>query len=159
MPPPRASGMGERKKRTMSALPLGSSVASTSSSQHRQYYQAPQRSPSPPASAYFPLLSADSSSARLQPTPDAQSHFAYSTTLRRHQSEAAALTSPAYIADVVNQEATSLWSRAVGAVTGQPVQHEYQRVESSRTEPQSPQQPKKDTASARFAHTSVEVRH
>ncbi|KAG5642209.1 hypothetical protein DXG03_003400 [Asterophora parasitica] len=148
--PPRTtlSGMGERKKRIATAIPL-SSVASSSSAAHRQNYN---RSPSPPASAYFPLLSAD---GRLRPTPDAGSHFAYSTTLRRHPNEvSAALASPAILAHAVNVEAHSLWSRAVGAITGQRPEHEYTMIEAGRASPQ--REPSSTTASAQFAHTSAE---
>ncbi|KAF8058702.1 Ca-transporting ATPase [Lyophyllum atratum] len=146
--------MGERKKRTMSALPL-TPVASSSSASRRQMYQ-PNRSPSPPASAYFPLLSADSH-ARLRPTPDAESHFAYSTTLRRHQSEASALASPAHLANAVNAEAQGLWSRAVGFVTGQRPENEYGAItENGRVSTPTQREPQTDTASAQFAHTTVE---
>ncbi|KAF9463547.1 Ca-transporting ATPase [Collybia nuda] len=152
MPATRSSsGMGERKKRTFSAIPLGSSTSST----HRHMYHNPnQRSPSPPASAYFPLLSADHS-ARLRPTADAEAHFAYSTTLRRHQSEASALASPAHLASAVNAEATSLWSRAVGAITGQRQDDYGGGMENGRTSPPQRGEPR-ETASARFAHFSVE---
>jgi hypothetical protein len=154
MPPTRgSSGMGDRKKRTLSALPLGTSSSST----HRHaYHNINQRSPSPPASAYFPLLSADHG-ARLRPTPDAEAHFAYSTTLRRHQSEASALASPAHLASAVNAEASSLWSRAVGAITGQRQDDHGGGMENGRTSPAAQREEKKDTASARFAHYSVEV--
>lgn len=155
--PPRtnSSGMGERKKRTMSAIPL-TSVGSTSSSSHRLAYQS-DRSPSPPASAYFPLLSADSN-ARLRPTPDAESHFAYSTTLRRHQSEASALASPAHLANAVDAEARSLWSRAVSLVTGQRPEHQYAALDNGRASPPTQQRdPQAMTASAQFAHTTPEV--
>ncbi|RDB25132.1 Calcium-transporting ATPase 1 [Hypsizygus marmoreus] len=154
--PPRnvSSGMGERKKRTMSALPL-TTMASTSSSSHRPMY-APPRTPSPPASAYFPLLSADSS-ARLRPTPDAEAHFAYSTTLRRHHSEVSALASPAHLASAVNAEASSLWSRAVGILTRQrPDGDREPRLEAGRVSPPMPREPSAATASAQFAHTTIE---
>lgn len=113
------------------------------------------RSPSPPASAYFPLLSADTD-ARFRPTPDAESHFAYSTTLRRHQSEgAAALKSPAGFAAAVNAEAHSLWRRATNVITGQQ-SNDYQRVENG-TAGVSTDEVIKDTASAKFAHCAVDV--
>lgn len=156
MPPPRnPPGTGERKKRTLSELPLGSSSSST----HRHVYINPnhQRSASPPASAYFPLLSADHS-ARLRPTADAEAHFAYSTTLRRHQSEASALASPAHLASAVNAEASSLWTRAVGVITGQRQDDYGARMENGRVSPAGQRAEQKDTASARFAHYSVDVR-
>ncbi|KAG6918869.1 hypothetical protein DXG01_010933 [Tephrocybe rancida] len=146
--------MGERKKRTMSALPLDS-IAASSSAAHRQLYQQTARSPSPPASAYFPLISGDTN-ARLWSTPDAEAHFAYSTTLRRHPSEAAALSSPAHLANAVNAEAQTLWSRAVGYVTGRRSDYES-LVETGRVTPPVERDVQSNTASAQFAHTSAQV--
>lgn len=155
-----SSGMGyERKKRSMSQIPL-TPMATSSASDYRVsgsptvYHAAHPRSPSPPASAYFPLLSADTD-ARFRPTADAESHFAYSTTLRRHQSEgAAALKSPAVFAAAVNAEAFSLWRRAVSFVTGQR-NNDYQRVENGTAGVSTDEV--KDTASAKFAHCTVDV--
>ncbi|KIY69789.1 calcium-transporting P [Cylindrobasidium torrendii FP15055 ss-10] len=109
-----------------------------------------QRPETPPASTYFPLLSENPDDARLQPLPDAESHFAYSTTLRRHSQEPP-LGSPTDIAAAVEAEASSLWSRARAHITGEP-EHS---IESGRGTPLPPQPPQ-DTLSARFAHTSVE---
>lgn len=175
----------ERKKRNLTTIPLTSPVGSSSS-----YYRPPPptttgagasgsgagmaaRSPSPPASSYFPLLSADTN-ARLRPTPDAEAHFAYSTTLRRHHSDGAALNSPTQFAAAVEAEATSLWKRALLTITGQPDPQQRDRdrdiqraegVESGLGEQRSPplvgglqKEQKKDTASAKFAHYGVEVR-
>ncbi|PPQ78974.1 hypothetical protein CVT25_002258, partial [Psilocybe cyanescens] len=161
MPPPKnSSGMGyERKKRNLTAIPITSPMAASSSSNYRygnQHSASIPRSPSPPASAYFPLLSADNNT-RLRPTPDADAHFAYSTTLRRHQSEsAAALASPAVFAAAVNAEATSLWTRAVNTITGRQT-NEYQVVESGRETPPVVREENKDTASGKFAHMSAEA--
>lgn len=137
-------------------------MAASSSSNYRghsaaAYGHAP-RSPSPPASAYFPLLSADTNT-RLRPTPNAEAHFAYSTTLRRHQSEgAAALASPAEFAAAVNAEATSLWTRAVNTITGRE-SNDYQPAGNGRETPPVMQEGQaKDTASAKFAHYTIEVR-
>ncbi len=181
-----------RKKRNLTAIPLTSPPVGSSSS----YYRPPppittgagasngngaaeaDRSSSPPASAYFPLLSADTN-ARLRPTPDAEAHFAYSTTLRRHHSDGAALSSPTHFAAAVEAEATSLWKRAILTITGQP-EDTYQQqdrgfqratgggIESGlgggggqRSSPLAGGQQKdqkKDTISARFAHYGVEVR-
>ena len=158
-----SSGMGyERKKGNshMSHIPL-TPMATSSASNYRSpttYHGARSshpRSPSPPASAYFPLLSPDSN-ARFRPTPDAESHFAYSTTLRRHHSEgaAAALKSPAVLAAAVNAEALSLWRRVVNAITGQQTK-DYQRVENGT--PGVSTDIAKDTASSKFAHCAVDV--
>ncbi|KAF9450118.1 Ca-transporting ATPase [Macrolepiota fuliginosa MF-IS2] len=164
----------ERKKRNLTTIPITSPVGSSSS-----YYRPPPptttsgagvssptngrgRTPSPPASSYFPLLSADTN-ARLRPTPDAEAHFSYSTTLRRHHSDGAALTSPGHFAAAVESEAMSLWKRAVLTITGQP-ESEWGDEEQlpTTTRPQAQvvgglqKEERKDTVSAKFAHYSVE---
>lgn len=159
-----SAGTGyERRKKNLTAIPIISPRAASSSSTYRgtthsaNGYGHGPRTPSPPASAYFPLLSADTNT-RLRPTPDAESHFAYSTTLRRHHSDGTALSSPAVFAAAVNAEATSLWTRAVNAITGRSI-NEYQPVEGGRESPPMTQRAEpKDTASAKFAHHTVEVR-
>lgn len=160
-PPPANSSNYERKKRNLTAIPITSPMAASSSSNYRMHSASaygPPRNPSPPASAYFPLLSEDAG-ARLRPTPDAEAHFAYSSQLRRHQSDgAAALSSPAAFSAAVNAEATSLWSRAVNTITGRDTA-EYQPVSNGRMTPPVVERPEtKDTASAKFAHITVEVR-
>ena len=159
-----SAGTGyERRKKNFTAIPIVSPMAASSSSNYRipqnsaSVYGHGPRTPSPPASAYFPLLSADTNT-RLRPTPDAESHFAYSTTLRRHHSEGASLASPAVFAAAVNAEATSLWARLVNTITGKST-NEYQAVEGGRNTPPITQRTEsKDTASAKFAHHTVEVR-
>ena len=160
-----SSGMGyERKKRNLTAIPIASPTAASSASNYRvsQYsatgngYPPHPRSPSPPASAYFPLLSAQDTTSRLRPTPDAEAHFAYSTTLRRHQTEtAAALASPAEFAAAVNAEAAGLWTRTINTITGRQT-NEYQPV-GRETPPITQREETKDTASGKFAHMTVEV--
>ncbi|KAJ7578276.1 Ca-transporting ATPase [Mycena floridula] len=157
-----SSGMGYERKRNGNVPNLEeAALVGSSSSAHpfsrpnfSQYPAA--RSPSPPASAYFPLLSADHNREnRLRPTPDAESHFAYSTTLRRHHIEPT-LASPAQFAHVVNTEALSLWQKAVAAVTGrQPVPTD-DHLESARVEREFPKEDRRDTVSAKFAHCSIE---
>jgi len=160
-----SSGMGyERKKRQYAnpETPIASSSTAhfyrnpQRSATYTQHYHPP-RSPSPPASAYFPLLSADGTN-QLRPTPNAEQHFAYSTQLRRHQNEAAAaLASPAVFAAAVEAEATSLWSRMVSWVTGQKT-NEYQVVEDQERTSVPPQEDRRDTPSAHYAHISAQVR-
>ena len=76
------------------------------------------------------------------------------------------MPSPAYIASAVNAEASSLWSRVVGYVTGR--KDEYARLENglatamtttttAAERVQSEPRASVNTASAKFAHTSVEV--
>lgn len=167
MPGPNqgSSGMGyERKKRSLTAIPITSPTAASSAANYRvtqhsatvNGYPPHPRSPSPPASAYFPLLSAQDTTSRLRPTPNAEAHFAYSTTLRRHQTDtAAALASPAEFAAAVNAEAASLWTRAINTITGRQT-NEYHPV-GRDTPPVTQREETKDTASGKFAHQTVEV--
>jgi Ca2+-transporting ATPase len=118
-----------------------------------RHQHGPTRSPSPPASAYFPMLvRSQDEEAQPEPTPDAEVHFAYSTTLRRHHQEGSL--------DTISAEATNLWQRAVGVVTGQPTIYEELPTEDrSDTYTNSGAKSLGDTPSARFAHCGVEVRH
>lgn len=77
-------------------------------------------------------------------TPDAEHHFAYSTTLRRHHSDGGS--------SIATVEANSLWTRALLALTGMPNRHTDVLPATRQREE------KKDTLSAQFAHCSVEVR-
>ncbi|KIL63360.1 hypothetical protein M378DRAFT_25115 [Amanita muscaria Koide BX008] len=80
----------DRKKHDQqewTSIPL---TSSTSYSRNTAVFRNPQgagysprRNSSPPASAYFPLL--DDANPTTVVSPAAQDHFAYSTTLRRHQ--------------------------------------------------------------------------
>ena len=80
------------------------------------------------------------------------------------------MPSPAYIASAVNAEASSLWERVVGYVTGR--KDEYARLENGLATAatatttattttagrvQDEARASVNTASAQFAHTSVEV--
>ncbi|KIY46106.1 Ca-transporting ATPase [Fistulina hepatica ATCC 64428] len=115
------------------------------------------RSSSPPASAYF---SGDTD--ELRPLPDAESHFAYSTTLRRHHTLDGPPTTPTAFAHAVNAEASSLWSRFVGYFTGK--RHDYDDVEAHDLLPTTTSlhdghaAPREhlDTLSSKFAHYTVE---
>lgn len=69
------------------------------------------------------------------------------------------MASPAHLADAVGAEASSLWARAVGAVTGQRPANDYgASMENGRVTPTPPRESHANTASAQFAHTSSEVR-
>ncbi|CAK5281921.1 unnamed protein product [Mycena citricolor] len=164
--PPQArlhpSGMGYERKRNLNTSSSATSALSRSAYSNGSHtmgnsYNQHQRAASPPASTYFVSPSGDSTAARLRPTPDADSHFAYSTTLRRHPAEGLPL-SPTDFAHAVNAEATSLWSRAVGAVTGQPQDDGGLGLENgSRGGRLTPLKDEiRETVSARFAHCSIE---
>ncbi|KAJ7174336.1 Ca-transporting ATPase [Mycena filopes] len=154
MPPQARSGstgMGYERKRPLQTATTASSSSSSFARHTFAMHDPGQRSASPPASTYFPLLSGDTG-ARLRPTPDAEPHFAYSTTLRRHAGDGLP-RSPTELAHVVNAEASNLWSRALSVVTGQPPET---GLEDGRATPPPMQEGVRDTMSARFAHASVE---
>lgn len=125
----------------------------------------PRTNASPPASAYFTHFSNDDSHV-LEPTiPDASSHFAYSTTLRRHHPEgplgfpqtprSAGLPNFDEIRNVVAEEGPSgLLQRTIRAfrsyLPGGEDSHDYEMLPTHKEE-------HKDTPSARFAHVSIEV--
>ncbi|KAF9222361.1 calcium-transporting P [Gyrodon lividus] len=139
-----------------SILPL---YANSSNPGHSQ---PDHRVPSPPASSYFPSVS-DTQAGEPQPTPGASTHFAYSTTLRRHQAEGSlSLHLPPKLSDITpGVTAEELWQKAVSAVTGQRAQDDaleggYSLVRGRTTPPLTHREDQKDTASARFAHWSVE---
>jgi Ca2+-transporting ATPase len=156
-----SAGVGYgRPKRTISSIGVPP-VASTSSyyrvsNPRSAGYRQQQRSPSPPASAYFPLVQG-SEHARFQATPDAEAHFAYSTTLRRHHVDGAALPTPKGFAAAVNAEASSLWSRTINFISGRTTNY-YQPLENGRDTPPVQQRVESHgTLSAKFAHCSIEV--
>jgi P-type Ca2+ transporter type 2C len=134
-------------------------ASSSSSAFSRPHYNASQgfypgfpRSDSPPASSYFPGVSQDAE-GEPRPTAGADAHFAYSTTLRRHNTDG-----PLGSAVMPDAEAVqSLWQMAVKAVTRERHEH-YERLENGHARPvplEHVQQ--KDTPSAKFAHCTVEV--
>lgn len=131
-------GGHQKKRSSLTEIPLQShrsgghiSSFSTASSLSRQplpgrgYAALPTRSPSPPASSYFPEAHGSDS---LTPTKDASSHFAYSTTLRRHHADSSfPLSHPSgsssstfqSIEDIVNKGSVGLWDRIVSIVSGE----------------------------------------
>lgn len=135
-----------------SILPLSSSPAPQPV--HSSFHQ---RSPSPPASSYFPSVSVTQDGEPL-PTPGAANHFAYSTTLRRHHHEATFnLQLPQNLAD---EGLPSLWQKSKDVITRQlsrdtPENH-YELVSTGEWVGQP--QKYRETPSARFANWTAEVR-
>ncbi|KAG6329287.1 hypothetical protein ID866_9802, partial [Astraeus odoratus] len=114
--------------------------------------QGPGRSSSPPASSYFPSVSA-SQTGEPEPTPGASTHFAYSTTLRRHHHEHN-LSIPLRPPDVTPD---GLWKRTLNFVTGRrslddSLEDCYPLVDRGSQVQERP----KETPSARFACWTVE---
>jgi Ca2+-transporting ATPase len=101
------------------------SATTSSSSPYttRRLLHHPPRTSSPPASTYF-SPPAGEAHMELQPTPGAQAHFAYSTTLRRHTAPPTSphgTTFPALESirhAVTDQSPAGLWDRLVSTVTG-----------------------------------------
>lgn len=163
-------GMGHDKKRSSlqmspeSMLPGHASSFSTASSLSRQplpvrTYGHVARSPSAPASSYFSNLD-----GQEEPivSPDANVHFAYSTTLRRHPTESP-LThhgqgQPSFssFGSVVISDAPKLWDRIISRVTGRPSSEERMTNGSANGYTPIPQS-QQETPSSKFAHFTVEV--
>ncbi|KAI0343602.1 calcium-transporting ATPase [Trametopsis cervina] len=121
----------------------------------------PPRTESPPASAYFSQFVGDDSYPP-QASSDANSHFAYSTTLRRHHPEGplsfphtphgASLPTFEQLRSVASEEGPSgLWDRITGAVKSVLPSRtsDYEQLPTHREE-------NKETPSAKFAHCSAE---
>ncbi|KAL0569574.1 High affinity Ca2+/Mn2+ P-type ATPase-like protein [Marasmius crinis-equi] len=153
---PRATSLGvgqqssyDSRKRVPAYFQPANSPSSPSFSRHINQASLPAhlhspvtgRSASPPASAYF-----QNGQENLTPTADAGSHFAYSTTLRRHHVEDSAEV-------LLAHEAQGLWDKVLGWFNGTGEQ------KSQDVEERIPLQHRKreqDTPSAKFAHTSIE---
>ncbi|ETW74623.1 P-type ATPase [Heterobasidion irregulare TC 32-1] len=134
--------------------------ASSSTTYSRRVQQQAPRTPSPPASAYFSKFVGDEQEP--QPTPDAQAHFAYSTTLRRHHLDGPlnlgtphSSTFPGLesLRSAVTDEGPSgLWGRLVKLVTGRA----GQSSENGYTSVPTGEQRQQETPSARYANHTVE---
>ncbi|KIK25809.1 hypothetical protein PISMIDRAFT_9331 [Pisolithus microcarpus 441] len=121
--------------------------------------KTPLRSPSPPASSYFRTVS-DLQDGEPQPTPGASTHFAYSTTLRRHHREHG-LGIPLHPKLPTGVTADGLWNRIVKFLTGGSSHDDglddgRALVDRDLKAPQ--RERRRETPSARFAHWSVECR-
>jgi P-type Ca2+ transporter type 2C len=113
------------------------------------------RTDSPPASAYFSSFTNQGHGIHGQaiPSADADSHFAYSTTLRRHHTEGMGVFPPANSYGY-NSGEMNLLSRALRAfgITTQGATTRNDRTTSQSTEPLE------DTPASKFAGLSIEVR-
>jgi Ca2+-transporting ATPase len=142
-----------------SILPISSTPAP------HVYSYSHQRSPSPPASSYFPSVSAIQS-GEPQPTPGASTHFAYSTTLRRHHLKGSGLQLSSDLSDITSSEGLpSLWQKVKGVLarrlSDEAAENRYdlgpigERVgQPSRLRED---QDRRGTPSARFARWTVDV--
>ncbi|TFY56414.1 hypothetical protein EVG20_g8929, partial [Dentipellis fragilis] len=133
--------------------------ANPDSTYARRTQPPPQRGVSSPASAYFSKFVGENDDP--QPTPDAQAHFAYSTTLRRQPAEgpfgmtphSASFPGIESLRSTVRQEgAAGLWERLVNVVKGRP--DDIDRLESAYAA--MPKEEQAETPSARFAMETIE---
>lgn len=133
------------------------SILPVSSAPAPQAYSYPhQRSPSPPASSYFPSVSTIQS-GEPQPTPGAATHFAYSTTLRRHHLEGPILH-PDFSGITSSEGLPSLWQKEKGVLGRDSAETRYELGERvSQHSRLREDRDKRDTPSARFAHWTIEA--
>jgi P-type Ca2+ transporter type 2C len=129
---------------------------STSSTYTRRSSHYPPRPASPPACTYFSPSNPDDHD--MHPTPGAQAHFSYSTTLKRHGISSNTPRSPNFPtfdsirSAVTEQGPSALWSKLVSLVRGvndggSPEQNGY--LPTPKTE---------DTPSAKYSCFDAEVR-
>ncbi|KAG1781830.1 hypothetical protein EV702DRAFT_1067129 [Suillus placidus] len=128
------------------------------------YSYSHQRSPSPPASSYFPSVSAIQNGEPL-PTPDASTHFAYSTTLRRHHVKGPSLQLSSNFNDITSSEGLpSLWQRVKGVLARRladgAAENRYELLSAGERVSQPSRlredRDRRETPSVRFARWTVE---
>lgn len=158
---PEGSRMGERRP-----LPgMDSQQTAASTSTHVRGSSLPQRSTTlpvptrqrtPPASSYFRTSQGNDNSEPQPIVADAGSHFAYSTTLRRHHYE---LTSPTTaIQNITHGD----WQGALDSFSrGTQSRHSLDRTRQSGAAYPSKglgtPQNAPDTPSSKFSHSTIEV--
>lgn len=120
-----------------------------------------QRSPSPPASSYFPSVSTIQS-GEPQPTPGASTHFAYSTTLRRHHPKGPGVQLSSNFNDITSSEGVpSLWQKMKAVLAGRlsdgTAENRYELVSAGEwVSGLREERERRETPSARFARWTVE---
>lgn len=164
MPKPRRQypGLSNERKRSLGGPLELASVPETSMSTSSSFYRSGSgyydgsRSDSPPASTYFPTVSEDQEAAPL-PTPGADQHFAYSTTLRRHHTEdSIGDRFEAGIRDIVEEGPKGLWARITGDGADGIENGHGNGNGSANGYHLAEREPTKDTPSARYAHYTAE---
>jgi len=158
---PEGSRMGERRRSPgvdyqHTAASTSTYVRGTPPPQRSTTVPEPTRYGTPPASSYF-LTTQGSDNAEPQPiVADAGSHFAYSTTLRRHNYE---LTNPrAAIQNISHgnwQGALDSFSRGTSSRPSLDQPHPNHVPHSSKGP--GTQQNTPETPSSKFSHSTIEV--
>ncbi|KIM31390.1 hypothetical protein M408DRAFT_65323 [Serendipita vermifera MAFF 305830] len=120
----------------------------------------PPRPPSPPATAYFSGFQneSDGQGAQREPTAhtDAQAHFAYSTTLRRHQVDSAGYAATPIRPDFLADGFTNLLGRAHRAYDNWKTGSSEPLLENGERGQAAEAEPPKEGNSGQFASWSVE---
>jgi P-type Ca2+ transporter type 2C len=154
---PQAISTSSRPPRRIYARPAMASVNTTNP-------YSPNRPPSPPATAYFSGFGNEDAPASMQrePTaqPDAQAHFAYSTTLRRHQVDSAGYAVTPMRPDFWADGFTNLVTKAQRAWDGFRGDGREGLLENGYGErdPTKDAEPPKEGRSGQFSSWSIEVR-
>ncbi len=147
--------------RTSYAIP-NNTFATTSSavSRHAAATRPPPmhqgRTDSPPASAYFSEFVGEQEPQPI--TPETSSHFAYSTTLRRHSlSHSTGVTTFGELRTVVAEEGPSgLWQRITAPIRGY-LSNGSHGGDYERLPMQSLKEERHETPSSRFVYLSAQV--
>ena len=151
--------MGERRRSPgIDSPPHAASTTSTNvrgshPPQRSTTLPDPPRSDTPPASAYFLTKQGDDNSEPQPIVADAGSHFAYSTTLRRHQYP---LTSPSSAIQNITQ---GDWQGALDSLSRGASSLDRTRPNRVPNTPEGPgtQRNAPDTPSSKFSHSTIEV--
>jgi Ca2+-transporting ATPase len=161
--PPQAISSSSRAPRRIYARP-----AMTYVNTNNPYLPVHQRPPSPPATAYFSGFQNENESQdaalgmQREPTAhtDAQAHFAYSTTLRRHQVDSAGYAATPIRPDFLADGFTTLLGKAQRAWDNWRSGGEDELLESGwgEREPATEEEHPREGKSGQFASWSIEVR-
>lgn len=120
---PHAMSSHSRRTTYADNTPYSATTSTSSPYTTRRLHHHPPRTSSPPASTYFSPPTGDDH-MEMQPTPGAQAHFAYSTTLRRHSLPPTSPHSTAFPAlesirhAVTDQSSAGIWDRLLRTVNG-----------------------------------------
>jgi P-type Ca2+ transporter type 2C len=164
------SGGHDKKRDSLNDLPendLSMNIFATANSTHSRqriarngaYNSVPAqpRPESPPASAYFSGFAGPHEEPL--PTPGAQAHFSYSTTLRRHNVDAVASPEQQGFGPlqplVSSVEEASAWLRRLANDMRGGESHE-DTLENGWSEPSHPHRSHQETPSVKYAHLPIE---
>jgi P-type Ca2+ transporter type 2C len=160
---PQAISSSSRAPRRIYARPAMAYVNT-----NNPYIPAQQRPPSPPATAYFSGFQnenegqAPAAGMQREPTAhtDAQAHFAYSTTLRRHQVDSAGYAATPIRPDFLADGFTTLLGKAQRAWDNWKSGGKDALLENGwgEREPTTEAEPPREGKSGQFASWSIEVR-